>query len=112
LSGLARRNHCYAVTVRRMLCAQLDAKPLCPEEMLGSMAAVWLQDDPQPHRAVADQHPLNQTLLNEFGIEVPVYNFPAAPQVVLRISAQAYNRPEHYERLIAAVESVWPQTFA
>jgi isopenicillin-N epimerase len=111
LFGLARRNHSYAVAARRMLCSHLGARPLCPEEMLGTMAAVWLQDDPQPQRAVADQHPLNQALLEEFSIEVPVYYFPAPPHVVLRVSAQAYNRPEQYERLIAAVEELWPHRF-
>ena len=75
--------------------------------MLGSMAAVELGDDPDPPSDCVDQHPLNQQLFERFGIEVPVYFFPESPRVVLRVSAQAYNVPEHYYKLIAAVKELW-----
>ena len=71
------------------------------------MAAVELGDDPDPPGEFVDQHRLNQELFDRFGIEVPVYFFPAAPRVVLRVSAQAYNEPEHYQRLAEAVKRLW-----
>ena len=36
-------------------------------------------------------------------IEVPTYCWPAAPQMILRISAQAYNHAAQYERLAEAL---------
>ena len=42
---------------------------------------------------------LHDRLLHEFGIEVPVFYWPAPPQMILRISAQAYNDCTQYERL-------------
>ena len=44
-------------------------------------------------------HRLNDELFERFGIEVPVMVWPAAPRKLLRVSAQAYNSPEQYERL-------------
>jgi len=106
LNALAERNHQYAVTAQSLLVKELTARPLCPPEMLGSMAAVELGDDPDPPDGFVDQHPLNQKLFEQFGIEVPVYFFPEVPRVVLRVSAQAYNEPGHYERLVAAVRQL------
>ena len=87
----------------------LARRPLCPPEMLGSMAAVELGDDPDPPAGFVDQQRLNQELFERFGIEVPVYFFPAAPRVVLRVSAQAYNEPGDYHRLVEAVKQLWPK---
>ena len=107
LDALTRRNHQYAVAAKSLLVESLAARPLCPAEMLGSMAAVELGDDPHPPAEFADQHPLNQELFERFGIEAPVYFFPAAPRVVLRVSAQAYNEPGQYQRLVEAVRELW-----
>lgn len=107
LNALTERNHRYAVAAQSLLVKELDARPLCPPEMLGAMAAVELNNDPDPPTEFVDQHQLNQELFERFGIEVPVYFFPAAPRVVLRVSAQAYNEPEHYHRLVEAVRQLW-----
>jgi isopenicillin-N epimerase len=107
LNELSQRNHQYAVAAQSLLVKELGAKPLCPPEMLGSMAAVELGDDPEPSVEFVDQHPLNQRLFERFGVEVPVFFFPSAPRVVLRVSAQAYNEPAHYHRLVEAVRELW-----
>lgn len=77
--------------------------------MLGSMATVRLPDDdslaPQPETqspAVAGDR-VHDELLDRYGIEVPVFYWPAPPQRLLRISAQAYNYPAQYERLVEAI---------
>jgi isopenicillin-N epimerase len=114
LPALMKRNHELAVRVRRMLCQRLPVAPLCPEEMLGSMAAVRLPADgpavPE-ESGPGGQHRLNRMLRAEHGIEVPVYRWPApqatelsAPAAVLRISAQAYNGFAQYEQLAAVLE--------
>ncbi len=108
LNALTQRNHQYAVAAQSLLAEGLGARPLCPPEMLGSMAAVELGDDPRPPSGFIDQHPLNQELFERFGIEAPVYFFPASPRIVLRVSAQAYNEPGQYVRLVEAVRQIWP----
>jgi isopenicillin-N epimerase len=107
LDALTKRNHQYAVAAQALLVEELGARPLCPPQMLGSMAAVELAEDPDPPTEFVDQHRLNQQLFERFGIEVPVYSFPAVPRVVLRVSAQAYNQPADYQRLVEAVKQLW-----
>jgi len=114
ISGLIRRNRELALRVRGMLHDSLQLEPTCCEEMVGSLAAVQLPDDPalcpaldpiasHEHRAIVPVHPLQTALLHKFGVQVPVYYWPSAPQKLLRISAQAYNDLGQYERLIAAL---------
>lgn len=103
LKALTERNHHYAVAAQSLLVEELGARPLCPPELLGAMAAVELGDDPDPPSGFVDQHRLNQELFDRFGIEAPVYFFPAPPRIVLRVSAQAYNEPGHYQRLVEAL---------
>jgi len=109
LAGLMRRNRALAAAGRRLLCEALPVRPTCPEEMIGSMAAVHMADDNPGSAAgkalVGFYHPLHDDLLARFGIEVPVYHWPAAPRKVLRISAQAYNSLAQYERLVTALGS-------
>jgi isopenicillin-N epimerase len=107
MAALMRRNHEYTVAARSLLIEELAARPLCGPEMLGSMAAVELASDPNPPTEPIDQHRLNRELFERFQIETPVYFFPKSPRVVLRVSAQAYNEPAHYRRLVEAVRQLW-----
>ncbi len=110
LEGLMQRNRALALWARRLLEQRLGLRPVCPEEMLGAMAAVALPDDP-PSAAAEPRFPganhrLHDELLDRFGIEAPVMYWPAAPQKLLRISAQAYNSPPQYERLVEALATL------
>jgi isopenicillin-N epimerase len=111
LEGLMRRNHELAVAARRMLSARLALRPVCPEEMLGSMSTLAVPADTEA-TAVADPAAavpiprLGSQLLERFGVEVPVFYWPAMPRVLLRISAQAYNNLDHYLRLAGALETL------
>ena len=108
LPALMRRNSEMVLAARRMLIERLQLRPVCPENMLGSMAAFQLPEVPAA-TAVADPGSpvplprLNRDLAEQFNIEVPVHYWPAPPQTVLRISAQAYNTPEQYQRLADAL---------
>jgi isopenicillin-N epimerase len=109
IEALMRRNHQLALTGQRILCERLGLTPSCPDEMLGSMAAVRLPDEPDAasHRIHPLRiHPLQRALQEQFGIEVPVYNWPGPPNLMLRISAHAYNTPAQYERLADALEGL------
>jgi isopenicillin-N epimerase len=111
LDGLIERNHQLAVAAQRMLCGRLPLRPVCAEGLLGSMAAFLLPDG-APGTAIADRGAtvplpqLNNRLADDFAIEVPVYYFPAPPQTVIRISAQAYNSMEQYQRLADVLEGI------
>ncbi|MEN6498209.1 MAG: aminotransferase class V-fold PLP-dependent enzyme [Thermoguttaceae bacterium] len=105
LDGLMRQNHALAVQARQVLCDALGLAPPCPDAMLGSMAAVRLPDESksEPVMPLIEVHPLQTRLLEAFGIEVPVFYWPAAPQLLVRVSAQAYNSLAQYERLADAL---------
>ncbi|MHB8419528.1 MAG: aminotransferase class V-fold PLP-dependent enzyme [Myxococcales bacterium] len=91
---LYRRNHEAAVAAQRILCGALDLPAPCPEDMLGSMAAVPLPDG-DGERLQAD--------LFERGFEVPIFPWPRAGMRVLRVSMPAYAELEEVERLASAV---------
>ena len=100
----------------------LGTAPLAPESMIGSMAAVELPGDFPPPVAEppADAptgstwplDPLHDLLIDEHAIEVPVYAWPHTPtsdshrRRLLRISAQLYNEPAHYDRLAAVLSEL------
>lgn len=111
IEALMSRNHALAVAASRDMRARLPVRPVCPDEMLGSMAALALPDSPAAtlplDAASATPVPrLGSQLLEKFGIEVPVYYWPAAPRSLVRVSAQAYNHLEQYARLAGALEAL------
>ncbi len=57
---------------------------------------------------VLGKHPHTLPVFERFGIEVPVFNWPAAPRKLLRISAQAYNNFAQYEALASALRQLLP----
>jgi isopenicillin-N epimerase len=97
---LRERNHALACSARALLCRELGLAPPCPESMLGAMAAIVLPPPSSSHPAEPPAvDPLQDALLSQHGIEVPVYPWPAPPQRLLRISAQLYNDARQYQRL-------------
>jgi isopenicillin-N epimerase len=109
LPALMQRNHDLAVWVRRMLIERLGAAPICPETILGSMAAVVLPSDIgnrfDETTSPTPTHWLYGELREKHGIEAVLYYYPAPPQGILRISVQAYNSPEQYEHLAEVLQS-------
>jgi isopenicillin-N epimerase len=107
-AAVMKRNRALALAARRLLCDALEILPPCPDEMIGSLAAL-----PLPDMAAADVvrvsnglDPLRGRLLREHGIEVPVFPWPAPPKRLLRVSAQLYNSLPQYERLVEVLKKV------
>jgi isopenicillin-N epimerase len=100
LSALMPMNHALALEARRILVDRLGLEVPCPDEMVGSMAAVELPDG----RGV-DAESLHQMLQEKWRIEVPVFAWPAAPKRLVRVSAQIYNQRAQYERLADALDN-------
>jgi len=95
------RNHALALAARKILCASLGIAEPCPEEFIGSLAAVPIPDaapDALP-RLPFNEYPLQDALRIKHRIEVPVISWPAPPRRVLRLSAQLYNSLPQYELL-------------
>jgi isopenicillin-N epimerase len=102
--AIRKHNRELALAGRRILAGALDVPLPCPDEMIGSLAALSLPDgSPEPPTSALYADPLQEALLRTHRIEVPIVPWPAPPKRLVRISAQLYNRPEHYERLGAAL---------
>ena len=102
-----RRNHALALEARSILAEALGIPEPCPGGMLGSMAALSLPPalagPPAPAKGL---DPLQERLLSEHGIEVPVFPWPSPDKKLLRVSAQLYNRREQYQALAAALRQL------
>lgn len=113
LETLMRRNHELAILAQRILCDRLGLQPVGVESMLGSMAAVHLPDNPAAfdadgNVAPAEEWRLNNELFAQFRIEVPAYYWPAAPKMILRVCAHAYNHLSQYDRLADVLKQAVP----
>jgi isopenicillin-N epimerase len=100
---IMRRNHALALRARDILCNALAVAPPAPDDMLTSMAAVPLPDSNATTAPALYGDPLQDALLFEENIEVPIVPWPRPGKRVLRVSAQLYNSVDEYERLAKAV---------
>ena len=99
---IRRRNRELALAARRLLAEALDVSLPCPDEMIGSLAALplpgWSYDGDVPN-----QNPITERLVERHRIEAMFSDWPALGQTILRVSAQLYNTIEQYERLAAVL---------
>jgi isopenicillin-N epimerase len=99
---------------RDVLCTALGIDPPCPDEMIGSLASLPLPDgDGRPSTSPLYADPLQDLLLQQFHIEVPVIPWPKPPKRLIRLSAQVYNGDGDYEQLGHALRTLglqhgWP----
>ncbi|MEO0425064.1 MAG: aminotransferase class V-fold PLP-dependent enzyme [Pseudomonadota bacterium] len=103
--ALREQNRALALTARELLIDALGGAPLAPPEMIGSMVAHPLPPsrDASPPTSMLYANPLQESLLREHRIEVPIVPWPAPPARLVRISAQLYNELDEYQRLVAAL---------
>jgi len=105
--ALMARNRALALEARSILGRALGVPPPCPDAMIGALAALPLPDGGT--ELVEPLHlpdPLQDALLDRFGIEVPLAAWPAPPKRLVRVSAQLYNSAPQYERLAAALREL------
>ena len=101
-----RRNHALALRGRDILAQGLGIVPPAPDEMLGSMAALPLPDGNAATAPSLYGDALQDALLDQYRIEVPIVPWPHPPKRVLRISAHLYNEEREYERLAEALREL------
>jgi isopenicillin-N epimerase len=99
-----RRNHALALQARDILCNALGIAHPAPDAMLGSMAAVPLPDSDAVTAPPLYGDALQDALLFEEKIEVPIVPWPHPGKRVLRVSAQLYNTIDDYQRLAEALK--------
>ncbi|MEQ1891847.1 MAG: aminotransferase class V-fold PLP-dependent enzyme [Planctomycetota bacterium] len=104
---LRRKNRALALEGRAIVCRALEVEPPAPEAMIGTLGAVPLPagtPGARPDAFAVD--PLQKELFEHHKIEVPVFTWPASPQRLVRVSAQAYNERAEYEALASALAAV------
>ncbi len=106
---IRERNRRLALEARRLVADALGTAPPCPDEMIGSLAAVPVPDDgsfaPAQATSALSLDPLHEAL-HARGIQVPVLSCPAHPGRLLRISAALYNDRSDYEYLAQALREI------
>jgi isopenicillin-N epimerase len=107
--AVMQRNRELALAARRTLSEGLRIERPCPDEMIGSLASLPLPDalSAEPSRSPLYLDPLQDALLLEHRIEVPIIPWPAPPKRLLRISAQLYNALPQYEQLAWALRGLF-----
>lgn len=104
------RNRALALTARKVVCETLKIPEPCPQEFVGSLAAVPIpvaKSDELP-RLPTNEYPLQDRLREKHGIEVPIIPWPAPPKRLLRLSAYLYNSLPEYKRLAQLLDSLIP----
>ena len=100
LTDLQRRNRQLTLAGRDLLCQVLQIDSPAPTEMIASLASVPLPvGADRGGESGVWEDPLQTQLRQRFRIEVPIISWPDVPQRLIRISAQAYNFLDQYERL-------------
>ena len=101
-----RRNRELALKARDILLDALSIEAPVPDALLGSMAAVPLPDGNSTTPAPAlFGDPLQDRLLENHRIEVPVIPWPAPPNRLIRVSAQLYNEEVEYRLLATSLRA-------
>jgi isopenicillin-N epimerase len=102
LPAVMAANRALVLEGRRMLMDAFGVAAAGPETMIGSLATVLLDEAPEPGAYGQDR--VHHALF-ERGVEVPAMPFQG--RRLLRISAQVYNAPEDYRRLVEVLGQVW-----
>lgn len=103
--GIRQANHDKAVKARRLLCRELRLDEPAPENFIGAMASIILPQTRKYHSQPEILiHPLQDVLAREYQVEAPVISW--GKELLLRISAQLYNRQEEYEFLADCLKSL------
>jgi isopenicillin-N epimerase len=102
LPALRAYNHALILRARATLCAALGVAAPAPESLVGSMVTLPLPPGPGPAEPW-QLEPLQDELFYRHRLELPVFRFGAPERRWLRVTAQAYNCAEDYERLAAAL---------
>lgn len=102
---IMNRNRSLILAARAKICHTLQIPLPCPDSIIGSLASFPLPDarEVKAPKSPLYLDPLQEQLMAEEQIEVPIVPWPAPPRRLLRISAQLYNHLGDYDRLCEAL---------
>ena len=104
---IRKRNGQLVRRGQQILLADLGLEAPCADDLIGSMAILPLPPNANDTMATHFEiPPLQDALFQKFGIELPVFPFPAPPTRWMRISAQLYNDETDYQRLRDALNQL------
>jgi isopenicillin-N epimerase len=92
-------NRSLTLQGRRLVCDAIGAEIPCPDEMIASIATLQISKEIKGGIPLHEPDPLHEILLDEHGIQVPVWGWPSPEGRYIRISAQLYNHIDEYRYL-------------
>ncbi len=101
---IRKKNHQLACQARDIIATALNMEKPAPDDMLGAMAAFPLDASVLP--GGFPNSGLQKILMDDYQIEVPVFDEPYSPIKTLRLSAQLYNDISQYEYLGHALSQI------
>ena len=92
-------NRSLALKGRILIADSLGSEIPCPEEMIASIATIRISKETMGGIPIHEPDPLHDALLDDYGIQVPVWGWPSPKGRYIRISAQLYNHLDEYKYL-------------
>ncbi len=106
-SGVRKHNHNLVIKGRNLIADALQIEPPCPDDMIGAISTLKLPNsDTKQGIPLYKPDPLHERLLDDFGIQVPVWAWPSPYGRYIRISAQLYNHIDEYRYLAEVLQSI------
>ena len=101
---IMERNRALALEGRKILCDALGTTEPVPDSLVSSIASVEMPGEGDVGPMSMEGDPYHNYLLDEFGVQVPVFPWRHHGRRYIRISAQLYNSLEEYEFLAECLE--------
>ena len=106
-NDVINHNHDLVIKGRNIIAETLNIDPPCPDKMIGSISTLKLPDTNSGKGIpLHDPDPLHEKLLDDFKIQVPVWQWPSPRGRYIRISAQLYNHVDEYQYLAEVLQSI------
>ena len=101
LPEVMQRNHAMALEARQILCKALGQTPACPDAMVPTMVTIPLPPLPDRLRNAPTVFgdPLQDRLVSEHHIQVPVWTSDLFGLRFMRLSCQLYNTLDEFRHL-------------
>jgi len=97
--AIMERNRNLTIQARKILCDAIGTTEPVPESMVSSIASVEMPGDGEVGAMSMEGDPFHNLLLDEYGIQVPVFPWRHHGIRYIRVSAQLYNSLEEYHYL-------------
>ncbi len=104
--AIRARNRAMALAERARIVSALGLTPVASEDLIGSIVSFMLPDGALPPEPLSGNDPLHMTLQDRYGVQVPVFPWPAPPNRLFRMSTHLHTRPSDVSRLIEALREI------